>query len=201
MFSFFLVECGGVLTRPIGNVTSPGYAVGNYTNNEQCLWLFRNQNQTSSSILIVFNNLRLENHARCLFDFLEIKEGIVWCTPFVSLHFYRHTQRSYFQVFWWCFPPIGSTENGELIGRYCGNTTLPDPIISPSANLWMRFRTDVSIVDRGFALTYAYTGMLVNSTQSVLHIYMKTFLTNHYIYILQETDTMFFFCLQIAEEF
>lgn len=74
---FFLVECGGVLTRPIGNVTSPGYAVGNYTNNEQCLWLFRNQNQTSSSILIVFNNLRLENHARCLFDFLEIKEGIV----------------------------------------------------------------------------------------------------------------------------
>lgn len=57
----------------------------------------------------------------------------------------------------------------------------------------MRFRTDVSIVDRGFALTYAYTGMLVNSTQNVLHIYMKTFLTNHYIYILQETDTMFFF--------
>lgn len=62
--------------------------------------------------------------------------------------------------------PIGSTENGELIGRYCGNTTLPDPIISPSANLWMRFRTDVSIVDRGFALTYAYTGMQPNSTQS-----------------------------------
>lgn len=65
----------------------------------------------------------------------------------------------------------------------------------------MRFRTDVSIVDRGFALTYAYTGMLVNSTQNVLHIYMKTFLTNHYIYILQETDNMLFFCLQIAEEF
>ncbi|XP_052697133.1 cubilin-like isoform X2 [Crassostrea angulata] len=132
-------KCGGVLTRPIGNVTSPGYAVGNYTNNEQCLWLFRNQNQTSSSIFIVFNNLRLENHARCLFDFLEIKEG--------------------------------STENGELIGRYCGNTTLPDPIISPSANLWMRFRTDVSIVDRGFALTYAYTdcgGVLTEDNGEIL---------------------------------
>lgn len=155
-FSFF-VECGGVLTRPIGNVTSPGYALGNYTNNEQCLWLFRNQNQTSSSIFIVFNNLRLENHARCLFDFLEIKEGIIWCTPFASLHF-KDIRISYTHLFWYVHS-IGSTENGETIGRYCGNTTLPAPIISPSANLWMRFRTDLSIVDRGFALTYAYTGM------------------------------------------
>ena len=73
--TYGIVECGGILTRPIGNVTSPGYANGNYTNNDQCIWFFNNQNQTSSSIFIMFSNLRLETHSNCLFDFLEIKEG------------------------------------------------------------------------------------------------------------------------------
>ncbi|XP_061178089.1 cubilin-like [Saccostrea echinata] len=118
-------KCGGLLTRPFGNVSSPGYVSGNYSNREECTWFFNNQNLTSSSIFIQFSNLRLESHTRCAFDFLEIKEG--------------------------------NSENGELIGKYCGNTTLPDPIISPSANLWMRFRTDNSIVDQGFLLTYTYT--------------------------------------------
>lgn len=70
-----LVGCGGILTRPLGNISSPGYARGNYSNNEECVWYLNNQNQTSSSIFIVFNTLQTEWQARCGFDFLEVKEG------------------------------------------------------------------------------------------------------------------------------
>ncbi|XP_033761795.1 cubilin-like [Pecten maximus] len=51
----------------------------------------------------------------------------------------------------------GYSETGSLIGKYCGTTVMPSPIYTPSPQLWVRFRTDSSIVDRGFSLNYGFT--------------------------------------------
>lgn len=55
----------------------------------------------------------------------------------------------------------GTDENGELLGRFCGNQTTPGPVFSPLANLWIRFKSDFSLVDRGFYLKYDFTGKLL----------------------------------------
>ncbi|XP_021357124.1 cubilin-like [Mizuhopecten yessoensis] len=52
----------------------------------------------------------------------------------------------------------GNSATSPLIGKYCGKTQAPPPIYSPSPYLWVRFRTDLSIVDRGFSLNYGFTG-------------------------------------------
>ncbi|XP_069122184.1 cubilin-like [Argopecten irradians] len=51
----------------------------------------------------------------------------------------------------------GNSATSPLIGKYCGNTQMPPQIFSPSPYLWVRFRTDRNIVDRGFSLNYGFT--------------------------------------------
>ena len=52
----------------------------------------------------------------------------------------------------------GNNENGQLIGRFCGNTTMPKPIFTPLPNLWVRYKSDHSNTDRGFRLKFTFTG-------------------------------------------
>ena len=54
---------------------------------------------------------------------------------------------------------IGSDGSGELIGRYCGNDTLPPYLASPSPNIWVQFVSDELINDAGFQLDYSFTSM------------------------------------------
>ena len=63
------------MTASSGNITSPGFSTGNYTNNLECIWMMSNQNQFNSSIVVRFNTLRLETHTTCQYDWLEIREG------------------------------------------------------------------------------------------------------------------------------
>ncbi|XP_071156308.1 cubilin-like isoform X2 [Mytilus edulis] len=51
----------------------------------------------------------------------------------------------------------GTDENGELVGKFCGNTTLPLPVFSPMPNLWVRYKSDHSNVDKGFLIKYTFT--------------------------------------------
>ncbi|XP_053408750.1 cubilin-like isoform X2 [Mercenaria mercenaria] len=127
--------CGGLITSSPGNITSPGFGTGNYSNNLQCIWTIRNQAYINTSIVIRFNTLKLEPATSCRFDWLEAREG--------------------------------DSLNGVLLDEYCGNNTLPAPIISPTPSVWLRFRTDRSIVDQGFHLSYNFTqcgGMLTDPT-------------------------------------
>ncbi|XP_041372182.1 cubilin-like [Gigantopelta aegis] len=61
----------------------------------------------------------------------------------------------------------GSTENGVLLKMFCGNNTIPRPFVTPSPQLFIRFKTDFSIVDRGFYLEYDFQecgGLLTTSS-------------------------------------
>ena len=52
----------------------------------------------------------------------------------------------------------GDSENSTLIGKFCGDPSLtPDPISSSMNYLWIRFVTDGSVQNRGFAINYTTT--------------------------------------------
>lgn len=72
-------DCGGRLTTSPGNITSPGYSVsGNYSDNLECVWTLLNQGAGlgNTSIVIRINDMRLEPHSSCRYDFLEAREGM-----------------------------------------------------------------------------------------------------------------------------
>ena len=53
-----------------------------------------------------------------------------------------------------------STDVNNRLAKLCGNE-LPDPIVSTSHELLIRFRSDFSVTNRGFKLQYEDTGILV----------------------------------------
>ncbi|KAF7648099.1 hypothetical protein LDENG_00162070 [Lucifuga dentata] len=69
-------ECGGILSNPAGGTfTSPGYLVTNYSNNLNCEWLIQNPRHVNSSIVVLIEDLHLQNHQTCQYDFLQIRLG------------------------------------------------------------------------------------------------------------------------------
>ncbi|XP_064190205.1 cubilin [Anguilla rostrata] len=69
-------ECGGILDDPEGgNFTSPGYGLGNYSNNLNCEWLIRNPGHVNSSIVVIIEDLHLEHHQTCEWDYIELRMG------------------------------------------------------------------------------------------------------------------------------
>lgn len=72
----FSIVCGGILNDPAGgNFTSPGYLTSNYSNNLNCEWLIQNPTQINSSIVVILEDLHLENHQTCKFDYIEFRLG------------------------------------------------------------------------------------------------------------------------------
>ncbi|XP_055485025.1 CUB domain-containing protein 2 [Psammomys obesus] len=66
------VKCGGVLSAPSGNFSSPNFP-GLYPYNTECSWLI--VVAEGSSVLLTFHAFDLEYHDTCGFDFLEIYNG------------------------------------------------------------------------------------------------------------------------------
>lgn len=71
---FTFIVCGGILSTP-GNFTSPGYGVSNYSNNLNCEWLIQNPQHVNSSIVVILDDLHLEHHQTCAWDYLEFRLG------------------------------------------------------------------------------------------------------------------------------
>ncbi|KAG9276492.1 cubilin [Astyanax mexicanus] len=115
--------CGGVLDTP-GNFTSPDYGIGNYSNSLNCEWLIQNPNHVNSSIVVLIDDMHLEHHQTCEWDYLEFRLG---------------------------------DENAELLGRICGQTVPEVPIVVSTPQLWVHFRSDESVVDLGFKVTYYFS--------------------------------------------
>ncbi|XP_053120680.1 cubilin [Hemicordylus capensis] len=69
--------CGGLLlSSDGGNLTSPGYdAISNYTNNLNCEWVIRNPHPSITTVSLLFQDFRLEQHINCQNDYLEIRLG------------------------------------------------------------------------------------------------------------------------------
>ncbi|XP_076146859.1 cubilin [Alosa pseudoharengus] len=68
--------CGDLIIGPDGgNFTSPNYGVGNYTNKLNCEWLLQNPQHVNSSIVVIINDLHLEHHQTCDYDYIEFRLG------------------------------------------------------------------------------------------------------------------------------
>uniref|UniRef100_A0A670I608 CUB domain containing protein 2 n=1 Tax=Podarcis muralis TaxID=64176 RepID=A0A670I608_PODMU len=67
------IKCGGVLSAPHGNVSSPNFP-GLYPYDTDCMWLI--VVTEGSSVLLTFHHFDLEYHDNCEFDYLMIYNGI-----------------------------------------------------------------------------------------------------------------------------
>ncbi|GAB5575103.1 CUB domain-containing protein 2 [Prionailurus iriomotensis] len=66
------VKCGGVLSAPSGNFSSPNFP-RLYPYNTECSWLI--VVAEGSSVLLTFHAFDLEYHDACGFDYLEVYNG------------------------------------------------------------------------------------------------------------------------------
>lgn len=62
--------CGAELTDSTGVITSPNYP-NNYPHERECVWTITAQD--GNQILLNVTDFRLESHASCAYDFLEIR--------------------------------------------------------------------------------------------------------------------------------
>ncbi|PVD35988.1 hypothetical protein C0Q70_02958 [Pomacea canaliculata] len=94
------------------------------------------------------NNLeciwRVENPARTNSSILVIVDDLALEPHLTCVHDFLEVRE-------------GRDGDGSIIEKFCGNNTIPPPVLSPSQHIWLRFRTDGSIVDRGFAITVQFT--------------------------------------------
>ncbi|KAF3698740.1 CUB domain-containing protein 2 Precursor [Channa argus] len=67
------VKCGGILSSPSGNISSPNFP-GLYPYNIDCSWLIVVAD--GSSVLLTFHHFELEYHASCAYDYIKIYNGI-----------------------------------------------------------------------------------------------------------------------------
>ncbi|XP_007935102.1 deleted in malignant brain tumors 1 protein [Orycteropus afer afer] len=65
-------NCGGLLLNASGTFSSPSYP-GFYPNNANCVWEI--VVNSSSRINLGFNDLQLEMHNNCMYDYVEIFDG------------------------------------------------------------------------------------------------------------------------------
>ncbi|XP_076003210.1 CUB domain-containing protein 2 [Genypterus blacodes] len=67
------VKCGGILSAPSGNISSPNFP-GRYPYNIECVWLI--VVAEGSSVLLTFHHFELEYHSSCTYDYIKIYNGI-----------------------------------------------------------------------------------------------------------------------------
>ncbi|KAK7812139.1 hypothetical protein U0070_004600 [Myodes glareolus] len=71
--------CGGFLTQPFGNFSSPFYPA-NYPNNARCVWNIEVPN--NYRVTLVFRDVQLE--AGCGYDYIEIFDGPHHSSPLIA---------------------------------------------------------------------------------------------------------------------
>ncbi|NXA31451.1 CDCP2 protein, partial [Eudromia elegans] len=67
------VKCGGVLSAPSGNFSSPNFP-GLYPYDTECTWLI--VVAEGSSVLLTFSHFDLEYHDACGYDYLQVYNGV-----------------------------------------------------------------------------------------------------------------------------
>ncbi|XP_076767982.1 scavenger receptor cysteine-rich domain-containing protein DMBT1 isoform X1 [Arvicanthis niloticus] len=77
--SYVNYTCGGFLTRPSGQFSSPFYP-GNYPNNARCLWNIEVPN--NYRVTVVFRDVQLEGG--CSYDYIEIFDGPHHSSPLIA---------------------------------------------------------------------------------------------------------------------
>ncbi|XP_026521487.1 CUB domain-containing protein 2 [Notechis scutatus] len=67
------IKCGGLLSAPYGNISSPNFP-GLYPYDIDCTWLI--VATEGSSVLLTFQHFDLEYHDNCEFDYIKIFNGV-----------------------------------------------------------------------------------------------------------------------------
>ncbi|XP_010210917.1 PREDICTED: CUB domain-containing protein 2 [Tinamus guttatus] len=67
------IKCGGVLSAPSGNFSSPNFP-GLYPYDTECTWLI--VVAEGSSVLLTFSHFDLEYHDACGYDYLQVYNGV-----------------------------------------------------------------------------------------------------------------------------
>ncbi|XP_061094184.1 cubilin [Conger conger] len=148
--------CGGILDNPAGgNFTSPGYGVGNYSNDLNCEWLIQNPRHVNSSIVVIVDDLRLEHHQTCEWDYIELRMGdsngellarfcgqtrppipLVVFTPELWVHFLSdQAVRDLGFKATYSFADCGGLQTGE--GGMIASPGFPNNYPSPSRCAWL----------------------------------------------------------------
>ena len=72
MLSVLLSGCGGDFNAETGTFTSPGYP-GPYPHNRECIW--RITVPIGKRIQLDINNVNIEYHSNCTYDFIEVNNN------------------------------------------------------------------------------------------------------------------------------
>uniref|UniRef100_A0A2K6CH88 Scavenger receptor cysteine-rich domain-containing protein DMBT1 n=1 Tax=Macaca nemestrina TaxID=9545 RepID=A0A2K6CH88_MACNE len=72
-------SCGGFLSQPSGDFSSPFYP-GNYPNNAKCVWDIEVQN--NHRVTVVFRDVQLEGG--CNYDYVEVFDGPYHSSPLIA---------------------------------------------------------------------------------------------------------------------
>lgn len=84
--SFFILVCGGNYFTSSGTIVSPGWPSG-YPAKKDCIWTIRAG--IGQQIMLNFKEIRIvaetnEDGRKCLFDFLEIRNGVNSDAPLIG---------------------------------------------------------------------------------------------------------------------
>ncbi|KAL1789218.1 deleted in malignant brain tumors 1 protein, partial [Sigmodon hispidus] len=79
LVKFIIYTCGGFLTQPFGNFSSPFYP-GNYPNNARCVWNIEVPN--NYRVTVLFRDVQLEGG--CSYDYIEIFDGPHHNSPLIA---------------------------------------------------------------------------------------------------------------------
>ncbi|XP_065114614.1 cubilin [Paramisgurnus dabryanus] len=77
-FEASVEECGGDLNAPFGTISSPNYP-NLYPHSRVCHW--RISVPPGRRVTLTINDLRLEDHDTCLFDYVEVRNGLAPSAP------------------------------------------------------------------------------------------------------------------------
>ncbi|XP_039305004.1 cubilin isoform X2 [Solenopsis invicta] len=73
--------CGGHYSKSNGIIRSPNYP-NPYPNNKECVWIIEARNRYR--IILTVDHFKLEKHADCAFDYLEIRNGGYESSPLLG---------------------------------------------------------------------------------------------------------------------
>lgn len=70
-------DCGGRLTEPSGNFSTPGWPNFYHSINYRCEWIIDIENHTNAAIDIVFNEpYGIHGRPPCTTDYIEVLDGV-----------------------------------------------------------------------------------------------------------------------------
>ena len=123
-------DCGGRLSGRSGLVSTPvsELVAGNYTNHTWCRWTFVNTDTANSTLVLTTPEYYLErpyNDLYCRYDWLQVTSN------------------------------GGGQVDTMTRPRQCGVSQSPYIVATPLAETSILFKSDASITDRGFNMTYS----------------------------------------------